>query len=161
MSISLIWCMGSNRVIGLNNKMPWHLPAELAYFRRTTKGHTVLMGRKTFESIGKPLPYRKNVILTTNTTYHPDDTEVVHSIDQALETYGDSELFIVGGSEVYTQFLPYADKLHVTIIDHEFAGDTYFPEFDLDEWKLVSREDGITDENNPYRYAFYVYEKIR
>jgi len=158
--ISLIWAMDKNRLIGKDNQMPWHLPAELAYFRKVTTGHPVLMGRRTYESIGKPLPNRTNVILTRNEEYKPEGCIVIHSIEEALERFGGQLLFIIGGAQIYRQFLPYAEKLYVTLIDHEFAGDEYFPELDWENWRQISVEPGITDERNPYSYSFQVFEAI-
>lgn len=162
----MILAMGKNRVIGKDNKMPWHLPAELAYFRKVTMGHVVLMGRNTYESIGKPLKGRTNVIMTRNRTYRPSclasgQCVVVHGLQEALEYSRDQEVFVIGGAEIYRQALPYANKLYITLIDHEFEGDTFFPEVDEHEWKLMTKEPGVTDENNPYTYYYQVFERIQ
>jgi dihydrofolate reductase len=159
--ISLVFAMGRNRVIGSNNSMPWRLPADLAYFKDLTMGSTVVMGRKTFESIGKPLKGRKNIVLTRDRRYIQDGCFIAHSLEEVLDmTKGEQETFVIGGAEVYSMFLPYAKKLYMTYIDHEFQGDTYFPEIDYDEWKLVSKVMGEKNEKNPYHYFFQVYERI-
>lgn len=159
MSFSMILAMDKNRLIGRDNGLPWRLPADLAYFQRKTTGHAVLMGRKTFESLGRPLPNRHNVIITRDVNYRAEGCEVIHSLTEALEAYRDQEVFIIGGSEIYKQALPVTDKLYITWIDHEFVGDAYFPEIDSSEWVLVKDEQGITDERNPYTYYFRVYER--
>jgi dihydrofolate reductase len=160
--LSMIWAMDEQGLIGSDNKMPWHLPAELRYFRRVTTGHPILMGRRTFESIGeKPLPKRTNVILSRNTDYAPDGCKVVHSIDEALEELRNTPFFVIGGAQVYQAFLPYAEKLYVTVIHHTFTGDEHFPEVDWSKWQLISEEPGLRDEQNPYDYSFRVYEAIR
>ncbi len=160
--ISFLVAMDENRVIGLNNDMPWHLPADLAYFKKTTTGHTIIMGRKTYESIGRPLPNRKNVILTRDQNYKAENCIVIHSVDEALALMNDNdeEYFVIGGTEIFQQLLPYADRLYITHIYETFAGDTYFPPFDSEEWKIVSREQGIRNEKNPYDYEFLIYEKV-
>ncbi|NLN41191.1 MAG: type 3 dihydrofolate reductase [Clostridiales bacterium] len=158
--ISIIVAMDRNRVIGKNNRMPWKLPADLAYFRKVTLGHTVVMGRKTFESIGKPLEGRKNIILTRNEEYAKEGCLVVHSLEEALKMIQDEkECFIIGGAKIYSAFLPYAQKLYITYIDHEFEGDTYFPEINYDQWRMVSRIPGPQNEKIPFDYYFEVYER--
>lgn len=156
--IAMVACMSQNRVLGKDNKMPWHLPEELKYFRRVTMGHTIVMGRRTFESIGKPLPGRKNVILTRSSDYHPEGCEVVHQLEEVLAFQED--VYIIGGAKVYKQFLPYADRLYLTIIHEEMEGDAFFPEMG-EEWKVVEEQPGITNEQNPHPYTFYTFEKAR
>ncbi|QOY38014.1 type 3 dihydrofolate reductase [Anaerobacillus isosaccharinicus] len=156
--ISLIVATGENRVIGLNNKMPWHLPADLAYFKNTTSGHAVVMGRKTFESIGRPLPNRTNIILTRDENFQAEGCQVIHSVEEALQLGKVQDLFIIGGAEIYHQFLAQADRVYLTYIEENFEGDTFFPEL-TDEWKLVSTEKHLPDEKNQYNYEFRVYEK--
>jgi dihydrofolate reductase len=159
LSISYIVAMDIQQAIGLGNQLPWRLPADLAYFKKTTMNHTVLMGRKTYESIGKPLPNRTNVILTQNREYEAEGCVIVHSIAEALDLAKTEEVFIIGGAEVFQLFLPFAERLYITLIEHEFEADTFFPEFDIEEWELQSSEDGINDAKNPYDYSFLVYEK--
>lgn len=159
MSISMIAAMDINRTIGINNQLPWRLPADLAYFKKITMGHTVLMGRKTHESIGKPLPGRKNVVLTANRSYSSEGCIIIHSVEDALKLAAEEEVFVVGGAELYRLFLPYADRLYITVLEHEFAGDAFFPEIDPSVWNVVSVQPGITDDKNPYKYSFRIYEK--
>jgi dihydrofolate reductase len=159
MSISYIVAMDIQQAIGLGNDLPWRLPADLAYFKKTTMDHTILMGRKTYESIGKPLPNRTNVILTQNKNYHAEGCLIVHSVEEAVEQFKNEEIFVIGGAEVFQLFMPSVDRLYITLIEHEFKADTYFPEFDIEDWVLVSSEDGIKDAKNPYDYSFLVYTK--
>lgn len=158
--IYMIWAMDRNQLIGQNNGMPWRLPAEQAYFRRTTTGNAILMGRKTFESIGcKPLPKRHNIILTRDLAYRAEGCTVIHTVEEALHLAEQETMFIIGGAEIYSLFLPWADRLYVTHIDHAFEGDAYFSPLDWSEWQEGSREPGLMDEKNPYRYEFAVYER--
>jgi dihydrofolate reductase len=159
--LSLIWAMGHNQVIGIDNKMPWHLPAELAYFRKVTTGHPIIMGRRTFESINsKPLPRRTNIILTRDQAFTAEGVVVLHSVEQVLQQYGDSGAFVIGGTQIYEQFLPVAEHLYITMIDQEFEGDTFFPEIKWTEWRLVNEELGVRDEKNPYSYSFKVFDRV-
>ncbi|WP_210610152.1 dihydrofolate reductase [Priestia flexa] len=157
--ISLIVAMDNNRLIGKENDLPWRLPADLQYFKQTTTGHTIVMGRKTFESIGKPLPNRRNVILTGNKDYHHEGVKVIHSVDDLMSLEEASELFVIGGATVYEQTMNVATRLYVTHIEEAFEGDTYFPEIDSSVWKEVSKKQGVKDEKNPYVYYFTVYER--
>lgn len=161
MSISMIWAMGANDVIGKDNDMPWHLPRDFAYFKEQTIGKRMLMGRKTWESLGgKPLKGRKSIVITRDTSFQPEGAEVIHSLEEALaEGRKEDELMVIGGAEIYRMMLPYADKLIVTRIDEEFEGETKFPEVEWDEWEEVSNIQGIRDEQNPYDYRFYVYQR--
>jgi len=160
MTISFIFAMDRNRAIGYENKLPWHLPADLKFFKTTTMGHPILMGRKTYESIGKPLPGRRNIVLTRDRDYTAAGCDVVHSPEEAIALVGEGEEgFVIGGAELFHLFLPYADKMYVTRIDHAFEGDTYFPEIDEGKWRLVSTEAGVRDEKNPYDFRFEIYEK--
>ncbi|WP_216831023.1 dihydrofolate reductase [Alkalihalobacterium elongatum] len=159
--ISFLVAMDNNRVIGKDNDLPWSLPADLAYFKKVTMGHPIIMGRKTYESIGRPLPGRENIIITRNQEYSADGCTVMHSLDDVKKfvDHSNKETFIIGGAEIFKEAFPIADKLYITHIDEEFDGDTYFPAFDEKEWKEVSREKGIKDEKNPYDYYFTVYER--
>ncbi|NQX61270.1 dihydrofolate reductase [Paenibacillus qinlingensis] len=160
MTISFIVAMDKNRVIGKNNDLPWRLPKEWQYVKKTTMGHSIILGRKNFESIGKALLGRRNIILTRDTSYSAKGCEVAHSVKEVIAMCsGEEEIFIFGGEEIYRLFLPYADKLYMTKIDYEFDGDTYFPEVDYTEWDEISAQQGITDAENPYIYNFYVYAK--
>lgn len=155
----LIWAMDRNGLIGKDGGMPWHLPAELQYFRKTTMGHPVIMGRKTFESLGKPLPGRHNVVLSRNPDFYPGGVEVMRHPGEVLDAFGGSPFFVMGGAQIYRIFLPHAEKLYVTRIDHAFEGDEWFPEVDWSRFRLVSGEDRPADERNPYPFRFEVYER--
>ena len=160
MLISLIAAVSENNVIGDQNKIPWHLPADFAYFQKMTLGKPVIMGAKTFESIGKALPGRKNIVLNCGPNYKAQDAIIVGSIKEALQEAGEAqEVMICGGASVYEQFLPRADKLYLTFVHHEFEGDTFFPRFKKEEWREVSRKDYPADANNPYPYSFVVLER--
>jgi dihydrofolate reductase len=158
--ISLIFAMGKNNALGYKNKMPWHLPADFAYFKRVTMGQPVIMGRKTFESIGKPLPGRENIVITRSKSFSHQGCIVVDSVDKAIELVKGKEAFIIGGAEIYIAFLPMADKLYITEIDNEFEADTYFPKIEYSKWSLALCEPGVKDEKNPFDYKFLVYERI-
>ncbi|WP_337101384.1 dihydrofolate reductase [Paenibacillus sp. YIM B09110] len=158
MSITLIAAMDRKRAIGIENRMPWRLKAEMAYFTANTTGKTVLMGRKTFDSIGKPLMNRKNVILTRQADYMQEGCEIVHSIEEALEKFRGDELMVMGGADIYEQFLPFADKLLLTDVEADIEGaDAYFPSFDETEWQLTKGEHKQKDEHNTYNFTFCTY----
>jgi dihydrofolate reductase len=161
MKISLIVAMASNRVIGLNNKMPWHLSADLKKFKKITMGSPILMGRKTYESIGKPLPGRTNIVISRNLDYQQDGCLVFNDIKTALEKACESaeEIFIIGGSDLYKAMLPIANTIYLTLINQEFHGDTFFPEIELNDWSEVEREDIIDDFNAAFGYSFLKLEK--
>ena len=156
MKISLIVAMASNRVIGLNNKMPWHLSADLKRFKKITMGSPILMGRKTFESIGRPLPGRTNIILTRNPAYTQEGCVVANDLETALQTGCQSagEIFVIGGSDLYQALLPRAGTIYLTEIKKEFPGDTFFPKVDMREWLEVEREDVDDDEEAGFSYSF-------
>ncbi|KKB38525.1 dihydrofolate reductase [Bacillus thermotolerans] len=159
--ISFIWAMDKNGAIGKDNALPWRLPEDLKFFKETTMGHPIVMGRKTYESIGKPLPGRENIVVTRNPAYEADGCTVVHSYEELLERAKEvEELFVTGGGDVFKQMMPYADKLYVTYIDDVFEADTYFPEvIDWGEWSLLSEKKGEKNEKNPYDYYFRIYER--
>lgn len=157
--IYLILAMDKNRLIGKGNQLPWKLPADLAYFKKLTMGHTVVMGRKTFESIGKPLPGRKNVILTRNINFFANGCIVINSLDDVLKLGELEDIFVIGGAELYSLFLPYAQSLYITEIEHSFQGDTYFNAIDLNEWEIQYKEAGEKNEENPYKYYFVKYNR--
>jgi dihydrofolate reductase len=159
MSISFIFAMDRNRAIGVNNKLPWHLPGDLKFFKNVTMGHPILMGRKTYESIGKPLPGRRNVILTQNTAYQAEGCEVIHSVDEAIEAFRDQELFVIGGAEIFKLFTSHVNRMYITYIEDEFEADTFMSDLDLSNWTLVSSEQGERNEKNPYEYYFRIYER--
>lgn len=164
--LSLIVAMDENRVIGNKNKIPWNLPADLRHFRRITMDTVVIMGRKTFESIGKPLDGRQNVIITRDESFQaPQGCVVVHSVEDAL-AFADSEsaksydVMVIGGEEIYRQFLPLVEIMHITFVHDSFEGDSYFPEYEASEWKEDFREEHQPDENNPYSYTFCTLYRI-
>jgi len=161
MITSLIAAMGKNRVIGKNGKLPWHMPADMKYYRDKTKGKPIIMGRKTFDSMGnKPLPDRTNIIITHDKDYKAEGAIVVHSADEALKAAGNvPEIMIIGGSYIFKVFLPKANRIYLTMIDADFDGDTFFPEYDVTQWKEISYEEHERDAKNPYDYRFVVLER--
>ncbi len=162
MRLSIIAAMSANRVIGRNNSLPWKLPADLKRFKNLTMGHHLLMGRKTFESIGQPLPGRTTVVITRQSRYSPTGVLVAHSVEQALQLAAqDSEVFVAGGAQIYQQMLPRADRLYLTSLDKEFEGDAAFPDFDASDWQLIFQETRGPDEKNSYHYSFLTYERIK
>ena len=147
--------MAANRVIGSNGQMPWHLPADLKRFRQITWGFPVLMGRKTFEAIGKPLPGRSNIIISSNKNYAQPDCLIFNDIESALRNCSHSrEVFVIGGATLYQALLPRADYLYLTEINKEFEGDTYFPEIDQNQWQEVEREYVADDQHIDFTYNF-------
>jgi dihydrofolate reductase len=161
-TLSLICAMANNRVIGLNNQMPWHLPADLKHFKNTTMGKPIVMGRKTFESIGRPLPGRRNVVVTRNADYKPDGVDVVASLEQAFALLQDAdEIMITGGGNIYQQTLELADRLYLTLIDLDTEGDAFFPAYQHLAWQEKSREAHQPDDKNPYAYVFVVLDRIK
>jgi len=159
--ISFIVAMDKNNVIGYKNEMPWHLPNDLRFFKEKTTGHTIIMGRKTFESIGRVLPNRHHIVLTRSTTVFPKEVEVVNDIEDIvqLSQNKEEELFVIGGGNIFKQMLEYADRLYVTIIDEAFAGDVFFPHICTDDWKETIKEKGIKNAKNPYDYHFIQYDR--
>jgi dihydrofolate reductase len=157
--INIIVATSKNRVIGNNNSLIWKLPADLKRFKQITTGSTVVMGRKTYESIGKPLPNRRNIIITRDTNYLVDNCEVVNSLEEALMLCN-NECFIIGGGEIYKQSIDIADKIYLTLVQEDFEGDTYFPEIGK-EWTKVFREDYEGDEKNEHKYSFIDYERYK
>lgn len=162
MRLSAIVAMASNRVIGANNQLPWRLPADLARFKKLTMGHALVMGRKTYESIGRPLPGRTMIVVTRQRDYAPEGVKVAHSVDEALALApGDDEIFIAGGAELYAQTMNRLDRLYLTRIDRDFPGDTRFPEVDLSTWKLLEQELHPASAPDALPYAFLTYERQR
>jgi len=162
MTISFIVAVSENNVIGKDNQLPWHLPSDMKYFKNKTWAMPVVMGRKTFEALGKPLEGRTNIVITRQTDWRPAGVEIVHSIDQAIveATKLDAkEIFIIGGAEIFSAALPSADRIYLTLIHHGFEGDAFFPELKQEEWKLVSNKDHEADEKNKYAHSFQVWER--
>lgn len=161
--ISLIAAIGKNNEIGKGNTLLFNMPADMKYFRDTTRGHSVIMGRKTFESLPNgALPNRRNIIITRDTEYKSEGIEVVHSLDEALKLFENTEeeIFVIGGAEIYKQAIEKGDKLYITHIEAENKeADSFFPKIDKETWKEIKREDFKKDENNPYDYSFMEYDK--
>lgn len=151
--------MGKNRVIGKDNALPWDLPEDLKRFRELTAHKPVIMGRKTFEAIGRPLPNRKNIIITRNKKYRADGCVVVNTKEQALkEAQGSEEVMVIGGEQIFREFFPIANKMYLTFIDEDFEGDTYFPEYNENEWKEVKRE---KHKSEKYEFVFVDFERLK
>jgi dihydrofolate reductase len=161
MLISLIVAVADDNVIGIENRLPWKLPADMRWFRLHTLGKPIVMGRKTFESFGgKPLPDRTNIVVTSDTDYKAEGALVAHSIDEALKLAGDvDEVMIIGGDSFYRQMLPRADLFYLTQVHGKFEADAWFPEFDLNEWKELERTEYPADEANPYACSFIVLQR--
>lgn len=164
--LSLVCALAQNRVIGLNNQLPWRLPRDLAYFKKLTLGHPIIMGRKTFDSIGRPLPQRTNIVVTTQVAWTAPGVTVVNSLEQALteadraaQTLGVAELMLIGGATLYEQALPLAQRLYLTEVQAQFDGDAFFPEWSRSEWIEKSRESHPADPANALDLAFVVYER--
>lgn len=156
--ISAIVAQANNRVIGKANELPWYLPADLRHFKEITVGHTVIMGRKTFDSIitrlGRPLPNRTNIVITRDKGFKAEDAKIVHSLKAAIQTAADGEMFVIGGAQIYEQALPYLDRIYLTQIKADIEGDTHFPELAQEEWWELSNEHHKKDDKNPYDYSF-------
>jgi dihydrofolate reductase len=161
MKIALVAAMANENVIGLNNQMPWHMPADLAHFKKVTLGKPVIMGRKTYDSIGRLLPGRQNIIISRQSPPENFGADWVHSIDDALALVVDQpEVMIIGGAELYKQMLPRADRLYLTHIDLTTAGDAFFPDYQSDsQWRLISTEQFAADSKNNHSYRFVLLEK--
>ena len=162
MIVSQIAAMSRNRIIGKDNKLPWNMPDDLAYFFKVTRGHHIILGRKNFEAIGKALPSRVNIVVTRNPNYKAPGCIVVENIQQALkysESKGEEEVFIVGGGQIYQASLGITNKIYLTIIDTEIEGDVFFPEFDLKSWNVISKVSHSADNRNPFNYTYYIFER--
>ena len=160
MILSFVAAMDRNRVIGTNNALPWNMPADMKHFRDLTRGKPVIMGRRTFESIGHALPKRPNIVITREADFKAEGCAVVHSIDEAIRAAGNApEAMVIGGGVIFKEFLPRANRMYLTLIDHDFDGDIYFPEYDAREWHEVSRESHEPDDKNPYPYTFITLER--
>ncbi len=167
MKLALICAMADNRVIGRNNNLPWHLPEDLQYFKRVTMGNCIIMGRKTWESIGRVLPGRTNIVITGNADYLAEGVRVVHSLEEALclaesisVVDGSEEAFIIGGAGLYQTALPMAQRFHLTRVHADVEGDTYLAEFDQSEWREITRQEFQKSDTNPYDYSICVLERI-
>jgi len=160
-TISLIAAMDRNRVIGRQGELPWRLPHDLQWFKRCTMGKPMIMGRCTWESIGRPLPGRTSIVLTTDESYSAEGATVVHSLEQALAAAGDAEeIMIIGGGLLFTETISLADRLYLTVIQAEVEGDTWFPFFATDDWHETFSEHHEPDERNPWTYDFLIWEHV-
>lgn len=157
--ISIIVAMDENRLIGSNNDLPWHLPADLKRVKQLTTGHAIILGRKNYQSIGKPLPDRLNIILSGDPNFQAPGCIVVDSIESAVHAAGDRDIFIFGGARVYQQMYALAQRMYLTLVHHKFDGDVYFPDYDAGDWVEMERQDFDPDEKNPYPYSFLVLER--
>lgn len=159
--ISFIFAMDADGAIGKKNQLPWHLPEDLQFFKKVTMGHPIAMGRKTHESIGRLLPGRENIIITRNLEYDCTGALVFHSV-QDFVSYcraGKKEVFVIGGAEIFKEMFDFAERMYITRIHEVFDGDTFFPDFDISEWKLGSCEKGMKNAKNPYDYEFCIYDR--
>ena len=159
-TLTLIAAMGKNRAIGLDGRMPWHLPAELQHFKKTTMGKTIVMGRKTFQAIGRPLPGRQNIVVSRNPDFHADGIDLATSLDDAAEMSQSDEVMIIGGGQLYALALPTATRMVLTLIDLEPEADTWFPEWDDAEWSQVSEERFPIDDGNKLAYRIIELKRI-
>ena len=173
MKCALIVAMAKNQTIGIDNTLPWHLPHDLKYFKNVTMAQPIIMGRKTYESIGRPLPGRTNIVITRQKDYHAEGIVVVNSLQQALDkaedisfVAGHEEVMVIGGAEIYKQALLQADRLYITHVHSDVEGDAFFPEVRWNDWQEFKREDHAADpvgeaQKNPYDYSFVVYDRIK
>ncbi|HPF57867.1 MAG TPA: type 3 dihydrofolate reductase [Candidatus Competibacteraceae bacterium] len=160
-TLALIAALSHNRVIGCNNRLPWRLPADLRFFKQTTMGKPLLMGRRTWESIGRPLPGRRMIVLSRDSACHAPGGVVVHSLDNALELAGAvPEIMVIGGGSLYAQALPLAARLYLTVIEAEISGDTWFPEWDQRDWRLAWEEAHPADADHAWPYRFQRWERV-
>lgn len=159
--INIIVAASDNNVIGHQNRLLWHLPNDFKYFKNTTLGHSILMGRKTFESIGKALPERRNIVITRDKDYQGEDIDVANSLHEAINYCRDErEVFVIGGGQIYKEALPLADKIFLTRVHGTFEGKTRFPELNPSEWKKISEEKHGKDEKHDFDYSFEVYTRV-
>ena len=160
MSLTLIAAVADGGVIGRSNTLPWYLPADLRRFKQLTTGHTIIMGRKTYESVGRPLPNRRNLVISSSKDFRPAGVTVVPSMEDALkQAKDDGDVFVIGGARVFEAALPIADRMELTRVEAAIPGDVYFPPFNPAEWTLVSEEKHPADDRNQYPYAFQTFER--
>lgn len=165
--LSLIVAMSTNRTIGINNALPWHLPNDLKYFKQATMGKPIVMGRKTFESIGKPLPGRRNIVISRDLSYQAEGVDVVSSLEHAIELgesiamiNGQEEVMVIGGAQIYELALEEADRLYITHVDANVEGDAFFPEVNWQDYQLIAEEAFNAEGHNPYDYRFSIYQRV-
>lgn len=152
MTLSILVAHDQNRVIGKDNQLPWHLPNDLKYVKKLSTGNTLVMGRKTYESIGKPLPNRRNVVLTRNSTFHPEGVDVIHDLDEIYDLPG--HVFIFGGQTLFEEFIDKVDDMYITVVEDKFQGDTFFPPYTFENWEVESAVKGELDEKNTIPHTF-------
>lgn len=163
MKLSAIVAISKNNVIGKDNELPWYLPADLKYFKKITINHPVIMGRKSYEAIGQPLPKRTNIVLTRDPYFIASSIIVAHSVEEALALAYDidtDEVFVIGGAMIFEHCLPFLDRLYITEIHADFDGDAFFPEWNREDWKLISEDHHTSDKKNEFDYSFKIYERI-
>jgi dihydrofolate reductase len=156
--ISIIVATDANNGIGINNQLPWHLPEDLAHFKKTTQGHSIIMGRKTFDSIGRALPNRRNIVITRNPVWTHANVETANSLEDAINLVGTMDAFIIGGAQIYQQSLPLANQLIITRIENSYLCDAFFPEISKEDWREVSKESHISEKSD-LAYSFIVYQR--
>ncbi|MCX6735592.1 MAG: dihydrofolate reductase [Candidatus Parcubacteria bacterium] len=160
--VCIIVAADKNRVIGNKGKIPWYLPADLAYFKKVTGTRPIIMGRKTHESIGRVLPGRKNIVISSQKDYKPIDSAMLAGdLKEALKIAGSGKVFVIGGAQVYREAIPFVDRIYATLINKVFNGDTFFPKLDRSEWREINREIYYPDKDNPYWFVWKVYERIK
>lgn len=161
--INIVVAKASNNVIGAKNDLIWHLPNDLKHFKNLTSGHPIIMGRKTYESLGRPLPNRTNIVVTRDSNWTADGIVKVNSLEKAIDSALkiDEDIYIIGGGNIYKQAMEFTDILYITEVHHEFDGDTYFPEIDTDDWEEIERENFKKDEKHPFAYSFVTYKKVK
>ncbi|MEK7582988.1 MAG: dihydrofolate reductase [Patescibacteria group bacterium] len=161
MIISLIAALGANRVIGDHNRLPWNLPADLKHFKEITSGHPIIMGRKTYDSIGRPLPQRRNMVITRQADLVIPGCEVVSSLEDALRlVQEEQEVFIIGGAQIFEQALPLANRMYLTLIEKDFPGDAHFPSYEAAQWRVTEEKKFPADAENPFEYSFVTLERL-
>ncbi|WP_047449210.1 dihydrofolate reductase [Alistipes sp. ZOR0009] len=159
--IALVVAMAGNNAIGKDNQLLWHISEDLQFFKKLTLGGTVIMGRKTYESIGRPLPKRRNIVITRTEGYLADGAEIVHSLEEALSiAESDEKVFIIGGGEIYRQAISFADMLYITKVDRTYDADTFFPDIEYSQWKEVDRVDFERGATYEYPFSFFTYKKL-
>ncbi|KMT23224.1 dihydrofolate reductase [Clostridium cylindrosporum] len=164
--LSYVVAISENGVMGINNTLPWHIPNDLKFFKEVTlsKSKTMIMGRETFEALPKILPERHHIVITRNRNYkiNSDNVTIIHNIDD-LKPYIESpeEYFVIGGGQIFSLLMPYAEKMYLTIIHEEFKGDTFFPKYNKDEWRILSKEEGVVDSKNKHNHTIYILERIK
>ncbi|MES2900812.1 MAG: dihydrofolate reductase [Pseudomonadota bacterium] len=156
--LTIVVAIDAQRGIGIDNKLPWHLPEDLAHFKRLTSGHPIIMGRKTFDSIGRPLPKRRNIVITRNSAWQHDGVEAVASLEAALALVGEETAFIIGGAQIFVDSMRLADRMVVTEIAHTFKCDTFFPPLDAGAWRETAREEQHSDAHG-FDFAYVTYER--